>query len=143
MVQSTFISVPNVSSVGNSWKRTSKILKKNPSELIVCPPSLIGQSFFCWTNKRFIFSVKKKESKYSYFKIRNFVKLANPRMTYIRHKPPLSRYTFRFNFEIQYSTTVPHLLSMSSASLKSRIKTSVIKRNGRSMALLIKHKPIY
>ena len=31
--------------------------------------------FFRWTNKRFIFSVKKKENKYSYFKIWNFVKL--------------------------------------------------------------------
>jgi hypothetical protein len=37
---------------------------------------------FCW---RFIFSVKKEEDKYSYFKIRNFVKLANHRMTYIQH----------------------------------------------------------
>ena len=37
---------------------------------------------FCWTNKRFTFSVKKKkEKKYSYFKIRNLVKLANHRMT--------------------------------------------------------------
>ena len=33
-----------------------------------------------WTNKRFTFSVKKK---CSYFKIQNFVKLANHRMTYI------------------------------------------------------------
>ena len=41
--------------------------------------------FFGWTNKRLIFSVKKKENKYLYFKIRNFVKLANHRMTYIRH----------------------------------------------------------
>ena len=42
-------------------------------------------NFFCSTNKRSIFSVKKKENKYSYFKIRNFVKLANHRMTYQEH----------------------------------------------------------
>ena len=44
--------------------------------------SLIGQRFF--------FSVRTKENKYSYFKIRNFVKLANHRMTsYMRHKSHL------------------------------------------------------
>ena len=32
-------------------------------------------NIFCWTNKRFISSIKKKENKYSYFKIQNLVKL--------------------------------------------------------------------
>ena len=42
-------------------------------------------NIFCWTNKRSIFSVKKKENKYSYFKIGNFVKFANHWMTYQKH----------------------------------------------------------
>ena len=37
---------------------------------------------------RDLLSQLKKENKYSYFKIRNFVKLANHRMTYIRRKYP-------------------------------------------------------
>ena len=41
----------------------------------------------------FDFSVKKKESKYLYIKIWNFVKLVNHRMTYIRHKWHHWKYT--------------------------------------------------
>ena len=44
-----------------------------------------GSTIFYWTNKISIFSVKKKENKYSYYKIWNFVKFANHRMTYKEH----------------------------------------------------------
>ena len=46
--------------------------------------SLIGQQIFL-TNKRSFLSEKKNQNKYSYFKIRNFVKLANHQMTYIQN----------------------------------------------------------
>ena len=41
---------------------------------------------FCWTNKRFIFLVKKEENKCSYLKIQNFVRLANHRKRYQEQK---------------------------------------------------------
>ena len=52
------------------------ILLKTLSSLKLRKREFDWSTFFCWTNKRLIFSVKKKrENKYSYFKIRNFVKL--------------------------------------------------------------------
>ena len=66
---------------------------------------------FCWTNKRFIFSVK---NKYSYFKIQNFVKLANHRMTYIRHKCYSENYLVNKVLMSMYGSFIFGLLSRQS-----------------------------
>ena len=46
---------------------------------------------FCLTEKKFSYLSNKTINKYLYFKIRNFVKLANHRITYQKHK---SRFCF-------------------------------------------------
>ena len=51
-------------------------------------------TFFCWSNKRSIFSVKKRENKYLYFKIQNFVKLANRWKRYQEQKTHIIQLLF-------------------------------------------------
>ena len=57
----------------------------------ICYCLLSAEKKRVWLVKNFfwpirdLFSVKKNQNKYSYFKIRNFVKLANHQMTYIQN----------------------------------------------------------